>query len=35
VKATIAMKVNAGAATAAQNVTRAVTLTKPKKAGKR
>jgi hypothetical protein len=35
VKATVAMKVRAGSATAAQNVTRSVTLTKPKKAGKR
>lgn len=35
VKATIAMKVNAGSATAAQNITRSVTLAKPKKAGKR
>jgi uncharacterized membrane protein YgcG len=35
VKATVAMKVNTSPATSAQNVTRAVTLTKPKKAGKR
>ncbi|HEX5980267.1 MAG TPA: nidogen-like domain-containing protein [Thermoleophilaceae bacterium] len=35
VKATVAMKVSAGAATAAQNVTRSVTLKKPKKGGKR
>ena len=35
VKATVAMKVNAGSATAAQNFTRSVTLAKPKKAGKR
>lgn len=35
VKATVAMKVTAGSATAAQNITRSVTLAKPKKAGKR
>lgn len=35
VKATVAMKVSAGAATAAQNVTRSVTLKKPQKGGKR
>jgi hypothetical protein len=35
VKATVAMKVSATSATAAQNVTRSVTLKKPKKGGKR
>jgi uncharacterized membrane protein YgcG len=35
VKATVAMKVGAGAATAAQNVTKSVTLKKPKTRGKR